>query len=246
VWIIGIIGDIAAGKSTVARHLQSVGATWIDADAIARSTLQSDVIRPALVAALGDQIIDADGTVDRQAIAAKVFGDDETSKKKLQALESIVHPVVRQTIRNRLIEIAGARDSTDSQDLPGSQAAPESPDSQHNRLPGSRIVVLDVPLLIESGWVRVCDEVWMVIADEEVRRVRARARGWSDQELARRTSAQVSSQIKRRHSHRLLANNGDLAELHEKIEKWLLETPFDSKKMSNLRHCGGQKWPPIV
>jgi dephospho-CoA kinase len=231
VWIIGIIGDIAAGKSTVARHLQSLGAIWIDADLIARLTLQTESIRPALIAALGKEIIAGDGTVDRQAVAKQVFGQDEVSKNKLLALESIIHPVVRQTIRDRLIEIARALDSNEL--VPG-------------QLSGLPIVVLDVPLLIESGWVRVCDEVWLVTADWEVRRTRARERGWSDQELERRTAAQIPTATKRRHAHRVIQNNGDLADLHEKIEECLQESQFDEKKISNLAHCGGQKWPPIV
>ena len=89
---IGLTGPIACGKSTVARHLRDAGASVVDADELAR-----DVVEPgepgfdAVVEAFGPDVVDADGGLDRPALAAIVFRDPD----QLRRLEAIVHPAVR-------------------------------------------------------------------------------------------------------------------------------------------------------
>lgn len=89
---IGLTGPIACGKSTVARHLRDAGASVIDADDLAR-----EVVEPGepgfddVVAAFGRGVIDADGGLDRSALAAIVFREPD----ELRRLEAIVHPAVR-------------------------------------------------------------------------------------------------------------------------------------------------------
>ena len=98
---VGLTGGVGSGKSTVARLLAEHGAVVIDADAIAR-----EVVEPgtpglaAVVEAFGDEVLDADGRLDRPKLAGIVFGDDE---KRVQ-LNSIVHPLVGQ----RTVELAEA------------------------------------------------------------------------------------------------------------------------------------------
>jgi dephospho-CoA kinase len=89
--MVGLTGGIGSGKSTVAQLLRDRGAIVIDADAIAR-----DVVEPgmpaldALVERFGADILRADGTLDRPALAKKAFVDDESRK----ALEAITHPAI--------------------------------------------------------------------------------------------------------------------------------------------------------
>lgn len=89
---VGLTGGIAAGKSLVARTLVECGASLIDADALAR-----EVVEPgteglaAVVEAFGPQVLAADGTLDRPALAGIVFGNEE----KRKTLNSIIHPLVR-------------------------------------------------------------------------------------------------------------------------------------------------------
>ena len=89
---VALTGGIAAGKSLVARTLVECGASLIDADALAR-----EVVEPgtgglaAVVDAFGPQVLAADGTLDRPALAAIVFGSEE----KRNSLNSIIHPLVR-------------------------------------------------------------------------------------------------------------------------------------------------------
>ncbi|MEB7504828.1 dephospho-CoA kinase [Arthrobacter koreensis] len=89
---VGLTGGIAAGKSLVARTLVDCGAVLIDADALAREVVEPGTAGlAAVVDAFGPQVLAADGTLDRPALAAIVFGNEE----KRAALNSIVHPLVR-------------------------------------------------------------------------------------------------------------------------------------------------------
>jgi dephospho-CoA kinase len=109
----GLTGGIGAGKSTVARRLAELGATVVDSDRIAREVVEpgTDGLK-AIVAAFGAEVLAADGSLNRPALAAKVFGDDENRAK----LNSIVHP----RVRDRAIELTGKApaDGVVVQDIP--------------------------------------------------------------------------------------------------------------------------------
>lgn len=86
---VGLTGGIGAGKSTVAARLAELGAVVIDADAIAREVVEPGTEGLAeLVAAFGDDILTTEGTLDRPALAAKAFADDEARRR----LNAIMHP----------------------------------------------------------------------------------------------------------------------------------------------------------
>jgi dephospho-CoA kinase len=99
--MIGLTGGIGAGKSTVADLLARRGAVVIDADAIAREVVEPG--RPALAKLaerFGTDILDADGALDRAALAAKAFVTDETRKE----LEAITHPAIAEEFFRRIAE----------------------------------------------------------------------------------------------------------------------------------------------
>jgi dephospho-CoA kinase len=90
-YLIGLTGNIATGKSTVAKMLQDLGATVIDADALVHELQrQGTPTYDAIVAAFGPSILDRAGEIDRQALGAIVFADPT----QLRVLESILHPAV--------------------------------------------------------------------------------------------------------------------------------------------------------
>ncbi|TGK02573.1 dephospho-CoA kinase [Leptospira langatensis] len=92
-FLVGITGMIGGGKSTVTRIFEELGAFRISADEIARKFTEPDSpVREELVQALGKEILDDSGALDRKRIAKLVFGDPE----KLKALNGIVHPRIRQ------------------------------------------------------------------------------------------------------------------------------------------------------
>ena len=89
--MVGLTGGIGSGKSTVAAMLAARGAVVVDADAIARQVVEPGTPALAkLVERFGADILAADGTLDRPALAAKAFVSDEERK----ALESITHPAI--------------------------------------------------------------------------------------------------------------------------------------------------------
>ncbi|XVU27486.1 dephospho-CoA kinase [Actinoplanes sp. CA-054009] len=90
---VGLTGGIGAGKSAVARRLARHGAVIIDSDLLAREVVEPGTPGLAeVVAAFGAGVLTADGALDRPALAAKVFGDDEARRR----LEKIIHPRVRR------------------------------------------------------------------------------------------------------------------------------------------------------
>ncbi len=97
--LIGLTGNIATGKSTVAQVLRALGAVVIDADQVSRQVVERE--QPALaeiVRTFGAGILLPDGGLDRKALGQIVFNDPQ----RLQALEAIVHPAVHVEIERRL------------------------------------------------------------------------------------------------------------------------------------------------
>jgi dephospho-CoA kinase len=104
---LGLTGGIGSGKSTVSAILEELGATVVDADRIVRELQEpGQPVFDAMVAEFGPGVVAADGTLDRQAVADIVFGDDEALKR----LNAIVHPAVGAAIAERLVALAETDD----------------------------------------------------------------------------------------------------------------------------------------
>lgn len=94
-YLIGLVGNIGSGKSTVRQMLEQLGAYTIDADALAHVTMQRGTPTwCAIVNAFGPDVLKFNGRIDRRKLGARVFADADA----LQKLESIVHPAVRALI----------------------------------------------------------------------------------------------------------------------------------------------------
>jgi dephospho-CoA kinase len=110
---IGLTGGIASGKSVVASHLRKLGAVLVDADALAREVVEPGTPGLArVVAAFGEDMLGADGRLDRARLGALVFGDPD----RLAVLNSIVHPLVRE--RAAAMIGAAPRGAVVVQDIP--------------------------------------------------------------------------------------------------------------------------------
>ena len=97
--VVGLTGGIGSGKSTVAAMLARRGAVVIDADAIAREVVEpGSPALAALVERFGPDILDAGGSLDRKALAARAFADEESRK----ALEAITHPAIGEEFLRRI------------------------------------------------------------------------------------------------------------------------------------------------
>jgi dephospho-CoA kinase len=178
--IAGLTGGIASGKSTVSAFLEDAGAVIVDADKIARKVVQKD--RPAwrkIVDAFGRSILLPDGEINRILLGEIIFGDPAQQ----QILNRIVHPDVFAETATRLAEI-------------------------ENKQPGA-VVILDVPLLIESGMDMVFSEILVVYVPEsvQIQRLMARDRLTQTQALARIRS-QMPIEEKKKHATIVIDNSG--------------------------------------
>jgi len=94
--VIGVVGEIGAGKGAVCRTLKKLGATIIDVDRIGHKLLTQEDVKNELVAAFGEEILKENGKIDRKALARKAF----RSQKNIKALNEIMHPRIKAVIEN--------------------------------------------------------------------------------------------------------------------------------------------------
>lgn len=187
--VVGLTGNIAAGKSAVAARLASHGVPIVDADRLARDAVAPG--SPALariVARWGAGILAADGALDRAALRRIVFADPTERR----ALDAIVHPEVAR-LREAAVAALRAR--------------------------GERLVVCDIPLLFEAGLEGTVDRIVLVDAPVAVRRDRlVRDRGLTPAEADAMIAAQLPSERKRARAHDVLENVGTRAELEAAVD----------------------------
>ncbi|MEQ1690509.1 MAG: dephospho-CoA kinase [Gemmatimonas sp.] len=185
---LGLTGNIASGKSSVARQLATLGATIIDADQLAR-----EVVAPgtpafdAIIARFGSGVIAPDGALDRAALRRLVFHDSPAR----EALNAIVHPAVGRLRDARLSE-AVAR--------------------------GDQVVISDIPLLFEVGLEQAFDGVLLVDAPSSVRLERLiRDRGLTAADAQAMIDAQWPSARKRAGATWVIDNDGTPAQLEVRV-----------------------------
>lgn len=178
--VIGVTGSFGTGKSTVARMLARRGAQVLSADAQAHALMRLGTpVWRRLRRRFGPAVFHADGTVDRRALSRAGFA----SARAWRALCRIVHPAVIADTRRRLWAI--------------------------RRRASRAVVVLDVPLLIESGMTRLVDQVVVVTAPPRTAAGRlARAGRWSSEEIRRRLRWQMSLTEKQRVADVVIDNGG--------------------------------------
>jgi dephospho-CoA kinase len=186
--LVGLTGNIAAGKSTVARRLTALGATLVDADQLAREAVRPST--PALAAIVnrwGQAVLAPDGHLDRPALRRLVFERPD----ELEALNAIVHP-----------EVARLRDVA----LTDARAA------------GARVVVCDVPLLFERDLAGDYDVLVLVDAPRELRLERlVHDRGLREPEAMAMIAAQMPAELKRARADYVIDNDGSRAQLEDRV-----------------------------
>lgn len=190
--LVGLTGGIGSGKSTVAARLAGHGIEVVDADQLAREVVEAG--EPVL-AALAERF-GAD-ILDGQgrldrALLAERAFADDEGK---QALDAITHPAIAERLRSRLDELAAT---------------------------GAAVVVLDHPLLVETGTVDLVDTVVVVEADPELRIARLVERGLVEADARARLAAQADDETRRRHADHVLRNDGDLSALHTAVDELLV------------------------
>ena len=187
--LIGLTGNIASGKSEVARMLADRGATVIDADVLAREAVQPDTqaLRD-IVKRWGKEVLDDDGSLNRAALRQIVFAD----QSELDALNRIVHPGVTR-LRDREIAIARER--------------------------GDTLVVCVIPLLFERNLVEEFDVIVLVDSPRPVRLERlVTTRGLDHTDAMNMIAAQMPAELKRARADYVIENTGSLEDLERDVD----------------------------
>lgn len=187
--IIGLTGGIASGKSTVARLLAEAGAHVLDADKLGHRVYEPHRLAfRQVVETFGGDVVAADGTVDRKVLGGKVFGKPDELKK----LTDIVWPEINRMAKDEI-----------------RAALQQDP---------ARVVVLEAAVLLEAGWQKDMDEVWVVIVDPEVAVARAMARdGVAEDAIRKRLAAQTDNPTRIAAADVVIRNEGDLAALQAAV-----------------------------
>ncbi|HTH65041.1 MAG TPA: dephospho-CoA kinase [Gemmatimonadales bacterium] len=187
---VALTGNVAAGKSTVAKCFRHWGATIIDADELVHEVqAPGSPVLGAIVRRFGPEMLLPDGSLDRAALRNRVMGDAAARR----TLESLVHPAVQRR-RETLLDAAWKR--------------------------GDKIVVNDIPLLFEALDPAQFDVVVFVDAPPTVRRTRLRAlRGLQDEEADQLLAAQAPADRKRKRSDFVIDNDGSFDDLERRARE---------------------------
>jgi dephospho-CoA kinase len=193
--VIGVVGGIGAGKSSVAAAFAAQGAFVLDADEIGHALLSQRPAFEDVVKRFGNEVAipgtpETPARIDRAKLAARVF----SNPAELKALERILHPRMRATFTKAIGRTVRR--------------------GQH------RAIVLDAAVLFEAGWDDLCDLVVFVESPTDLRLQRVReSRGWDASKFAAREKAQLPLEVKQQRSDGLIVNLGDLDALAQEVDR---------------------------
>ena len=183
---VGLTGNIATGKSTVAHLLKELGAYVIDADQVARAVVEPGQPTLAAVAAqFGESMLRPDGSLDRKALGALVFNNQD----KLRQLESVMQPGIRQALQNAI-----------------------------DQAPPHQVVVLEAIRLIEGGWDKQCDSIWVTTCPVALQVARLmQSRGLSQPEAETRVQAQNPQAEKLARADVIIDTSADIGDTKQQV-----------------------------
>ncbi len=155
--VIGITGGIASGKSTIAKMLESLGASVINADEICHRLINTKSISQKIINRWGDHIQDKYGRIERHKLGKIVFAN----KKELSALNKMIHPEAIKRIKNRITKLRNQSTTV--------------------------AIVLDAALLVESDLIDICDITLFVDTKKNTCKARVKnSRKWPTGEITKR------------------------------------------------------------
>ena len=189
--IIGLTGGVGSGKTQILEYLNDkYGATICQADKVAKHLQKKGTeCYDQIVAYFGEDILDEKKELDREKIADIVF----TDKAKLEALNAIVHPAVKEEIKKKI---------------------------RHEERKNTNLFILESALLIEDHYEEVYDELWYVYVEDSIRRKRLKyARGYEDCKVDQIFEAQLPKDLFMRHCDRVIDNSGQFEETKIQLNK---------------------------
>lgn len=187
---LGLTGGIASGKSTVAAMLRELGFDILNADQLAHQLIEPG--QPAyaeVVREFGPSILDASAKIEREKLAAIVFGDPA----KLVRLNGMIHPRVKAIATQQLDEWVRS----------GSRKA----------------AFIEAALLVEAGYEEVLDGLVVTWCRPEQQLERLRVRGLSDEQARQRIAAQLPMEEKIRHATHRIDCSGSVEETRRQVQE---------------------------
>jgi dephospho-CoA kinase len=192
-FVIALTGGIGSGKTTASRYFREKGAVVLDLDEIAHSLLERGT-EPyqEIVDEFGTSILDARGRIDRPALARRAFA----SKGSCARLNAIMHPAVMRRVLPSLADL---------------RLVPEHP----------RVVVLEVPLLVEApAFAEHADVVVTISADELQRLARCIAHGRSEEDARARMACQATDSEREAIADHTIVNEGSMDDLIGELDRF--------------------------
>lgn len=188
IYIVGLTGGIASGKSQAAGFLETLGAHCVDADAISHAlTGENGRLLPDLRREFGDEIFLEDGRLNRRLLGDMVFSDPEQRKK----LDALMHPAVQKAMLDEV----------------------EQADQN-----GEKLIFLNVPLLFETGMDVLCSETWLVSVSPEKQLERLMQRDSLTEEQARaRIASQMSLEEKSELATVIIDNSRTIEKMYAEL-----------------------------
>jgi len=193
---IGLTGNFGMGKSAVLRIFRTLGASTFDCDKIVRTILKDPGIIQQLSDSLGNEILlkrSGKSTINRKRMAEIIFS--QPVKRKM--VEKVIHPEVIQQMKSAASEIA--------------------------RINPCAFIVFEVPLLFEAGMENMFDTIVTVYAKRDTSVARLLKKGFTTEEIKKRTRAQMPVYRKKELSDFIIDNSGDLRATELQVRK-LMDT----------------------
>lgn len=187
--MLGLTGGIGSGKSTALAYLHELGAATISSDDIVHGLYSTADVVDRIREHFGADVVDGAGGISRPALAGVVFEDEA----ELRWLEDLLHPFVRAAVADWVA-------------------------AQRRARPRPALIVVEVPLLFETGFEQRFDYVMLITAPDEVRRKRVAAK-LTDSEFRRRRAQQMSEEEKVRRSDFVYSNDGSRKGLKEFVRQ---------------------------
>tara|TARA_Y100000994_G_scaffold194380_1_gene163802 strand:- start:530 stop:1135 length:606 start_codon:yes stop_codon:yes gene_type:complete len=188
-FVIGLIGGIGSGKSSVSAILNSLGVDVIDADKVGHEayTPDSEGWRK-VISAFGQDIVGPENEIDRKKLGSIVFSDPSEMEK----LNKLMHPIIHDLVEEKIQNLADQ---------------------------GINVVVLEAAILIEANWQDLTDEIWLAKANREVVIERVQLRNnFSREEIIKRIESQMSNNDREKHADIVIDNDGTIEQLEETVK----------------------------
>lgn len=188
--IIGITGSIGSGKTTVAKLFGKHHYSRIDADEMSHELMgKNSVIYKKLIAAFGNRILDANKDIDRKRLSDIVFND----AKKLKNLNSITHPIIIKSIKNKIQQI-------------------------QKKCGDNAMIIIDAPLLLETKARNLADKI-IVVKCEKNKAIERLSKNFSKEKIEKILNAQMTLKDKLKFADFVIDNNKGLKHLENQVIK---------------------------